>query len=644
MKLHQLVDLFDRADTTLWTFTGTAFAPASVTAGRLRLVSDLDPDVTRATSVAAYDLTDSRLQLETVQNAGSGVSHELRVSLYLDTPTGGNAVEWLVSVGFGMEAAVWVAGVRTIIGSTVTYDAFSYRWLRIREDAGTVYWEASPDGLEWATLYSWVSTLVLTAVSVHLGASYWAPGDVSGSWLLDNVGVDPGAGDPVTVTGDDGLPYLAVDVQPDAAAGIFTLDSSQLDGPDVLAWANVDPGAWLNVVCDVQRVAFRRGAARLQGVLTQTEAGTGSITVSDTSGTFDPMTNGDVIHKGTPLRVRAWGTDAMGARWDVVLFTCEVDELFVRYLAEDAPAVTLTVVDLVGPLAAWQSTGEVIPVGGGEDLRQRALRVLDTVGRGTLSPHGDLQFTATLAATPLERPWQELQAAVEAELGRLWVDRYNRLVATSRNSLLSGPVRGTLSDVHGETTHGPHCCVADAAVVYGVELMANRGIGSRRLQPAEVTAAPVFQTDDEVSQLRYGLGALDRRGRLELQTDGQAEAWTAAAIASSSRPELRVDSVQPAPPPGDLDTALAAWPAVLATDLGDRWAFLFHPVYGPTVVTTVGVLGIELEATPENWSVTWTTAEAPAAGTPATGGLFVLDTSQLDGTDLLTRQPAIPGL
>jgi hypothetical protein len=629
-KLEQLSDHFDRADTAKWTFS----TGASAQAGRLKLVSQLDPDAASVTSVASWDATDSHLLTETVQGVGSGVSHELRISLYAAAGSATtNAVEWKVSTAFGIESAVWIAGVRTVV-DTLPYDAFSHRWLRIREAAGTVRWEASPDGLEWATLATRATPFVMTAVRVLLSASYWAPGDFAGTWLLDNVNTHLGDSDPVTLTGDDGLPYLAIDVQPDVAAGFFTLDTSHLDGTDVLAWSDADPGAWLNIVCDVQQLNYRRGAARLQGLLTQTEAGTATITLSDTAGTFDPMTNTDVIHKGTPLRVRAWGTDGDGARWDVVLFTAEVDQVFVQYLNDDVPAVTLTGVDLVGPLAAWQSAGEDAPgLGAGEDLRARVKRTLAAVGRGVLSPHCDESYTATLAPTLLARPWQELQQAVEAELGRLWVDRHNRLIVQNRDSVLGGTVRGTLSDVHGEAPVGVHCCVAAAQVVYGVENMANRAIGTR--VPAAGDSPATMQSDDETSQARYGTGTVERSS-LPLQTDGQVQAWADAVVAAQSRPELRVDSVQPAPPPDDLGTALAAWPAVLATDLGDRWLFLFRPFSGQLVEQTVGVLGIEVDATPDAWTVTWTTAAATPAGT-APGGWFTLNTSALNGNDLLER-------
>jgi hypothetical protein len=629
VKLEELADTFDHADTATWTFTAS-----TVVAGRLTMGAPLDPGWSGVLSVATPDATESFLQLDTSVFPDGGASTQLRISLQVDA-WDLNAVEYLASGAFGLDCAVWMAGVRTVV-RTHRYDRFSHRWLRIAEYGGQVTWEASPDGLEWAQLASWSSTLNLTAVRVRIAGDRWAPGDTDGTATVDNLNVLQGTTDPATITGDEGFPYLAVDVQPDLATGVFTLDASQLDGPDVLAWSDVDPGAWLNIVCDVRQLRYRRGAARLQGLLTQTEAGTATVVLADTADIFDPMVNAHAIHKGTPLRMRAWGTDAEGYRWDAVLFTADVDQVAVQYSKDDAPLVTVTAVDLVGPLNGWQSPGE-LPVGAGEDLRTRALRLLELVGRGYLSPRSDEQYVATLAGTELARPWQELTEAAEAELGRVWIDRHNRLVTQNRNSELAGPVRGTLSDVHGEAPQGVHCCVADAVVVYGAENLGNRVLGAR-VPIDDVDAPGIVQVDDEQSQVRYGMGVINR-DTLLLQNDAQVAAWAETVAAGHADPELRVDSVQPAPPSGDLETALAAWPAVLATDVGDRWLFMYRMSTGRLLERTLGVLGIELEATPDDWRVTWMTTDAPGRGQAATG-VFTLGVSELDGGDVLER----PGL
>jgi hypothetical protein len=639
-----------------------------------------------------------------------------------------------------------------------------------------------------------------------------------------------------------------VDVQPDNLEGVFTLDVSELDGPDTLGWRAEDAGQWVNVVCDVSRLSMRRGATRLQGVLTRAEAGAVTVVLTDYSGTLDPLLNGDAVHKGTPLRLRAWGdqwgyqwllsrtnlalnprlaggpsgwstsTGAGGAvttslpvsggpdggtfarltfttaptaafygwrldgrvstgmplpvtagqmytaslyvrnsaaqtmqarlywytaagasvsntnssstavpantwtrlsvsgvapatathlmvagyttaaplatvgmtmdatmalveqspdlepyfdgdtpdvgsgtaenaedvlhlwvsaahasqsqqlvaesvlvPWDATLFTGEVDELFAEYLPGLPATVTVTGSDLIAPLAAWEAEGLAGDgVGAGDDLLTRVERVLDEVDRGTVSPDSDAAFAATLNPTKLERGWETITAAADAELGRVWVDTENRLVVRGRNSQLTGPIRGTLSDVHGEAVEDPHTCMSAAAVVHGVELLANRAVASRRLLEAEdPDTALVLRREDTYSQARYGVGSVDRRGQLELETDGQLGPWAEAMVVAGTRPELRVDSVTPSPTEDDLTEAMAQWPAVMSTRIGDRWRFRFHPLAGHVVDRTLGVLGVELELTPEAWSVTWTTTEA------ASGAWFTLDVSELDGPDVL---------
>jgi hypothetical protein len=441
--------------------------------------------------------------------------------------------------------------------------------------------------------------------------------------------------DPAT-SGPLGAPYLAVDVQPDVMEGTFTLDVSELDGPDALGWRQLDAGTWVNVVCDVTRLSLRRGATRLQGVLTRAEAGAVSVDVTDYSGQLDPLLNGDAVHKGTPLRLRAWGytldpETLESVEWSETLFTGEVDELRAEYAPGQPAQVNVTVVDLIAPLAAWEAEGRAGDgIGAGDNLLERVQRVLDEVDRGELSELASESYAATLNPTKLQRGWDTITAAADAELGRVWVDVDNRLVVRGRNDALAGPIRGTLSDVHGEEPEPPHVCMSAAAVVHGVELLANRAVASRRLLEAEnPDTALTVRREDTYSQARYGTGTVDRTGSLELETDDQLAPWAEAIVTAGSRPELRVDSVTPSPTENSLDEALQQWPAVMGTQIGDRWLFRFHPLAGHVVERVVGILGVELDLTPDAWQVTWTTTESVA------GEWFVLDSSELGGSQML---------
>ena len=487
--------------------------------------------------------------------------------------------------------------------------------------------------------------------------------------------------DPFTETEMPGAPNLAVDLLPGTGGrGDFVLDVSELDGVDQLGYG-FDGGTWVNYVCDVTRVTLRRGATRLQGPLTRAELGTCTVSVRDTERRLDPTINGDAIHKGVPFRIRAWGVDnpfeeavdgggvdtAVGAaldggaagpappigvdggvpedslRWEAVLFTGVVDDLDVVYDKIEPPTVTISALDIIGALDSWGSAGYADPgVGAGDDLRARVDRILAEIGgtlAGRVSPDSDAAYTATLAASNLAAGWSGITDAQEAELGQVWVDNADQLVVRGRWSELSGPVRGTLSDIHDEIVAGSvHCCYTDPSVVYGTELLTNRAIVSRRVPNTGGTLVPaaVAQVDDEYSAARYGLQATEARS-LELQTDAQLAPWGQALIASTTEPELRVDAVRPAP-----WNAPEAWQAVCATDIGDRWVFRLRPVIGPAVARTLGVLGIEADLSPAGWSITWHTADAPTPGDNNPSGWFALDVSELDSGDLLPPFGGMP--
>jgi hypothetical protein len=864
--LEQLRDGFDTPRADLWAFGYNATAAR----GLLTISPAFDPTggpqpystAGMARSVAQYDARGSYLVVE-ARKTGRSVGHRNYWGVYLDDPWT-NAVLFQVRDdsqrlpgpdGYVAQTldAVWrVAGSETVLAS-VAYDPDLHRWTRLREDGGAVYWEGSPDGFGWTTITAGAGRLDLSAVRAFIGVEYTSVQEPTNPLVVEQVNLVSGDDDPATLTGTPGEPYLAVDVIPDQLAGTFVLGTSKLDGYDMLGWTTDAAGAWLNIVCDVRRVRTQRGATREQGVLVQTEAGAVTVELSDVGRQFEPTQNSDVIHRNTPLRLRAWGyadvletaetrrnlvpnprvaavldgwglwvgqgfgygtvervaaggpsaalpafarvtwqgspsvdvgavyvdgtsqgghpipvvygqtvsaalwgrssvanrlalqvwwrdytgtilsratsaavvvpantwqrftleglttpaqaqyaslaivpvsgagsvtppanstMDATGAqlelaatvgayfdgdsgtdgatvhswlgtprdsastegvqllttqRWDAVLFTGVIDEVRAQYSKTDPPLVTVTGLDVVGQLAAWGAPGyDGDGVGAGDDLGQRVTRTLAEVGFGELSPESDRLFQATLAPTVMADPWTELTDAVEAELGRLWVDNRNRLVASARGSLPAGPVRGTLSDVHGEAPLGVHCCVADAAVVFGVESMCNRAVGQRRKLPSESSdvSIPTTQRDDVYSQSRYGLAKTERKS-LMLRTDTAVRSWAEALIVRQTYPELRVDAVQPLPSPVDLDSAVAAWPAVLRTDIGDRWLFRYTPAVGDPVNRGLGVVGITLEASPDGWSVSWTTEDAPTPDRTNPRGWWTLGLSQLDSGDVL---------
>jgi len=437
---------------------------------------------------------------------------------------------------------------------------------------------------------------------------------------------------PTIIAGVGGSPNLAIDVQPDVSEGSFTLDVSELDGPDLLAWG---VEGWVNVVCNVTRVRIVRGATRVQGPLTRAEAALITVEILDRERAFDPLVNADAVHAGTPARVRVWGgTDPAAPDWSAILVTGEIEDVPVDYASGAVPLVTINGSDIIAELVAWSSEGRPEPgVGAGDTLRQRVSRVLTEAAIPTsrISADSDTGYAVTLAPSTLAGGWADIEVAQLAELGRVWADAQNRLVVRGRGSQLSGPVRGTLSDWHGETVDEfePHLCYADLGAMLGTEQLINRTIGARH--PVGDDDEPsVIQRDDTYSQARYRtrVGNGEQRD-LMVETDVQVTDWCESLLLTSSRPQLRVDSVTPAP-----WAAPEAWQAVMQTDIGDRWVLRYHPAVGPTVRRTVGVLGIEHEITPEGWSIVWRLAPALTPG-ESPDGWFSLDVSMLDSGDVL---------
>jgi hypothetical protein len=446
--------------------------------------------------------------------------------------------------------------------------------------------------------------------------------------------------DLTTITAEPDAPYLAVDVLPDNVPGTFLVDVSEVDGLDLLGWGM---DGWLNVVCDVDRVHIARGATRLLGAGTRTEAGTARIGLQDTSRRFDPMVNADAIHPGTPVRVRVWGYELTeeAELWEAVLFTGRIgSDLDVIYQQDGPPLVTFTAVDLINPLARYESLGVADPgLGAGENLLERVTRVLEYVGLNEtyVATDVDSAYLATLAPTSMTDGWGTIAAAEDAELGRVWVNASDQLVTRARGSELSGEVRGTLSDVHGETVAGTvHCCYRDPLVRFGTELLTNRAVGARRVPSPEDGSTPppsaLVQVDDTYSQARWtnGVPNTHTNRSLELDTDAQLQPWAEWLLLTSATPELRVDQVTVAPA-----DAPDAWPAVCRTDIGDRWHFRLHQSTGANVERTLGVLGVEHVITPEGWETTWYTMEAPTPGVENPSGWFTVDLSYVDEGDVL---------
>lgn len=85
--------------------------------------------------------------------------------------------------------AVYNTGTDTVL-YTVAYSA-SVSWVRIRESAGTIYWDTSPDGVTWTNRATQVpsGTLYLDRVTAGFGLEGVASVTTVGNYYIDNVNI-----------------------------------------------------------------------------------------------------------------------------------------------------------------------------------------------------------------------------------------------------------------------------------------------------------------------------------------------------------------------------------------------------------------------------------------------------------------------
>ena len=161
--LETLTDGFDDniIDSSKWEVYGGDLVEE--TGGELRITVGDGVAYHGIQSVDTYDLSDS-FALVRIAYAGAIISMlSLETELKIIKDNGTNELYITISGGNTITAYKVVGGTTTEIGQQ-PYDPNVHKYLRIREDSGTVYWEYSTDGLTWTELGSDSTPFVITAV------------------------------------------------------------------------------------------------------------------------------------------------------------------------------------------------------------------------------------------------------------------------------------------------------------------------------------------------------------------------------------------------------------------------------------------------------------------------------------------------
>lgn len=178
--METLIDDFSVDDlAVLW---DNSYGSPSVSGGQCVL-----PCITAYTALQStyvYDLTSSYAYCKmTPDQGGSGY----QTDLFISTDLYDNGYQIGYESG-NLVGSTFVSAVQSVIGST-TYDPVAHAWVRIRESAGTIYYETAPDGLTWTTQWTSSEPVAITAM---YAAAYTGHGSgADGTSYISNFNVAP---------------------------------------------------------------------------------------------------------------------------------------------------------------------------------------------------------------------------------------------------------------------------------------------------------------------------------------------------------------------------------------------------------------------------------------------------------------------
>lgn len=160
-----LGDDFDdnRISSSLWP---NSYGGATEVGGRARV--PLTPGVGAGyLSAREWTLPGSQVTARLVTIPAANGSSFAAASIYLNSTTSGTRLGWRYNAITGNLSAENQVGFSDGSAVSLAYSGFSHAWLRIRETAGTVFWETSADGATWTVRRSlatpaWASSQTLT--------------------------------------------------------------------------------------------------------------------------------------------------------------------------------------------------------------------------------------------------------------------------------------------------------------------------------------------------------------------------------------------------------------------------------------------------------------------------------------------------
>jgi hypothetical protein len=153
---------------------------------RITLGAEVSGSFAGMTSVSSFVLTDCQVFVKVT----SDLDPMTNGYAALAATAGDSYAEIILAHGF-LGYKTWIGPVQNYYGD-VPYDPEAHRWWRLRETAGTLHYEASPDAVSWTTLYSVATPFSVADVKVMLdGGTYQAEPIAPGEARFDSLNIPP---------------------------------------------------------------------------------------------------------------------------------------------------------------------------------------------------------------------------------------------------------------------------------------------------------------------------------------------------------------------------------------------------------------------------------------------------------------------
>ena len=328
---------------------------------------------------------------------------------------------------------------------------------------------------------------------------------------------------------------------------------------------------WTDISAYVRSASIRRGR---QHELDQQQAGTATLTLTNSDGRFDP-TNAGSPYSPNVLPMRKLRISGIYSATTYRLFTGFIEAWPQTWVGNNVGTVTITATDgfKVLGLKTLNASYEV------ERTDQRVADILFDIGWSSadrlISSGMSMVTSATLENV---NALAHIQQAVLTENGRGFIAGDGAFVFQDRHAPFSSTANNaTFGDNATEFGYTGIVVSYDDAQIYN------------EIRCAVVGGAEQVAADTATSQLRYFARTLTRSGLLTPDSN-EAQAAANFLLAQYKDPALRIESIEIQP---DTDPA-NLYPQVYDRELGDRVLVNRRPAAGNTISQQSFIEGIEL--------------------------------------------------